>query len=144
MEVVERYSGLHAELTQKVIGVFYDVANELGHGFLESVYKRALVIALGERGVRAQEEVPIPVFFHGQKIGIFHADVVVEGVVVLELKTADDISAAHEAQLLHYLRSSRMEVGLVLAFGQKAKIKRVSMSNDRKHNMTPALSINPL
>ncbi len=129
---MEEFSGKHAELTRQIIGVFFAVARELGHGFNESVYRRSMMIGLEECGLRVQEEVAIPVSFHGKHVGTFFADLVVEGKVVLELKRAESIERVFEAQLLHYLRSSRMEVGLVLVFGEKARFKRLSMDNERK------------
>jgi len=131
-ETVE-FSGAHAELTSKIIQVFYSVANALGFGFVESVYRRSMLVALREAGLRAEEEVPIPVGFHGIVVGTFHADLVVEGLVVLELKTAEAILKAFEAQLLHYLRASEMEVGSVLAFGQRAQFSRMYRTNESKN-----------
>jgi GxxExxY protein len=78
----------HAELTQKIIRSFYDVYNELGHGFLESVYEDALLIALREAGLEVEHQIPIPVWFRGHCIGDFKADIVVSKTVVLELKSA--------------------------------------------------------
>ena len=122
----------HRAITERVIGVFYSVANELGHGFLESVYRSAMLISLREAGLKAEEEVPLAVWFHGEQIGIFRADLLVNEVLILELKTGDEISKAYEAQLLNYLRSSRIEIGFVLCFGEKAKFRRVIMQNNRK------------
>ena len=94
--------------------MFYEVYNELGFGFLESVYREAMRIALAEAGFRVEAEVPVPVSFRGTLVGVFRADIVVDGKIIVELKTADSISKAHEAQVLHYLRASEMEVGLVM------------------------------
>jgi len=126
------FSGPNDPLTEKIIGVFYEVYNELGFGFLESVYREAMRIALEEAGLRVKAEVPVPVSFRGRLVGVFRADLVVEEVVVVELKTADSISKAHEAQVLHYLRASPMEIGLVLNFGPGAKLRRIAMQNTRK------------
>jgi GxxExxY protein len=123
--------GFH-ELTERIIGVFFGVANELGPGFLESVYRRAMCIALREVGLRVEEEATLEVWFRGQSVGMFSADIVVEGVVLLELKTAEEISRQFEAQVLHYLRASTVEVGMVLAFGGKARFRRLTMRNDCK------------
>lgn len=122
----------HGELTQKIIGVFYEVYNELGHGFLESVYEEAMLIALTERGLRTGQQVPTPVWFRGRKVGDFKADVFVEGAVILELKAARAIEPLHEAQLLNYLRATDIEVGLLLNFGVKPQFKRLAFDNDRK------------
>lgn len=123
----------HSELTDEIIGVFYDVYNELGFGFLESVYCKALRFALIEKGFKVESELPISVFFRGEKIGDFRADLVVNQIVLLELKTAEKIVRAHEAQVLNYLRSTRLELGLILNFGPQPQIRRLLLDNSRKH-----------
>jgi GxxExxY protein len=122
----------HVQLTEKIISIFYDVYNELGYGFLESIYEKAMAIALREAGLRVEEQVLIPVFFRGQEIGVFKADLLVEGIVLLELKSARALEQAHEAQLTNELRGTDIEVGLVLNFGPKPEVKRVAFDNDRK------------
>jgi GxxExxY protein len=123
---------LHREVTEKVIGVFYDVYNELGHGFLESVYHSAMLIALGQSGLRVSSLVKIPVFFRDRLIGDFIADILVEEKVILELKAVSELTPAHEAQLLNYLKATTIEIGLLLNFGPKPKVKRMAFANDRK------------
>ncbi|CAN5557777.1 GxxExxY protein [soil metagenome] len=123
---------LHHELTEKIIGVFYDVYNELGHGFLESAYETAMVIALRETGLVVEQQVEIPVWFRGQKIGTFFAALLVEGCVIVELKAVRSIDPSHEAQLLHYLRATQIELGLLLNFGVRPEIKRKIYDNPRK------------
>ncbi len=123
---------LHHALTEKIIGVFYDVYNELGHGFLESIYETAMVIALREKGLVVEQQVEVPVWFRGNKIGNFFADLFVEGVVIVELKAVRSIDPSHEAQLLHYLRSTQIELGLLLNFGVRPEIKRKIFDNPRK------------
>jgi GxxExxY protein len=122
-------------LTERIIGVFYEVYNELGFGFLESVYRESMRIALEQVGLEVQAEVSVPVSFRGRLVGVFRADLVVNGRVVVELKTAESISKAHEAQVLHYLRSSAMEIGLVMNFGPDARFRRIVMLNARKKRM---------
>ena len=122
----------HRELTEKIIGVFYDVYNELGHGFLESVYEEAMAIALGQAGIQVERQVPLKVIFRGMVVGDFRADVIVEGAVILELKAASGIDPAHEAQLLNYLRATEIEVGLLLNFGPRPQFKRLAFENSRK------------
>ncbi len=122
----------HSDLTEKIIGVFYDVYNELGHGFLESTYAEALVVALVESGLSVAREVPVPVWFRGRRVGQYYADLIVEGVVLLELKAARTLESAHEAQLLHYLRATEVEVGLLLNFGLRAQFRRLLFDNERK------------
>jgi len=123
---------LQADLTEKIIGVFFDVYNELGHGFLESVYERALGIALAAAGIAVQHQVPISVWFLGQNVGDFKADMLAEKKVLLELKAARSIDLVHEKQLLNYLRATDVEVGLLLNFGLKPEFRRLVFENKRK------------
>jgi GxxExxY protein len=122
----------HEELTGRIIKQFYDVYNELGHGFLESVYEKALTIALRHAGLTAERRVPIPVYFRNELVGEFEADLLVEKSVIIELKAARALDSSHEAQLLNYLRATPMEVGLLLNFGPKPEIKRMAFDNARK------------
>lgn len=122
----------HHELTEKVIGLFYDVYNELGHGFLESVYEHSLAISLSEAGLKVERQVPITVWFRRQQVGDFRADLLVENMVLLELKAARTIEEAHEKQLLNYLRATDIEVGLLLNFGVKPQFRRLAYENERK------------
>jgi GxxExxY protein len=122
----------HQNVTEKVIGVFYDVYNELGHGFLESVHEEALAIALLEAGLKVERQVPIAVWFRGRRVGDFRADIVVDGQVLLELKAARTIDQAHEKQLLNYLRATDIEVGLLLNFGVRPEFRRLVYENQRK------------
>jgi GxxExxY protein len=129
---MESESLKHHELTEKVIGVFYEVYNELGSGFLESVYEQSLAIALSQAGIRVERQVPIEVRFRGQQVGDFRADLLVDGRVLLELKAARTIDQAHEKQLLNYLRATNIEVGLLLNFGLKPQFRRLVYENARK------------
>jgi len=122
----------HSDLTGKIISVFYSVYNELGHGFLESVYEEAMTIALREAGIKVQRQLPLPVWFRGQKVGDFKADMLVEEAVLLELKCVRVFEPVHEAQLLHYLKSTEIEVGLLLNFGPSAQFRRLVFANERK------------
>ena len=122
----------HGEITQKIIGVFYEVYNELGHGFLESVYHRSLVLALQSVGLNVSSRVDIPVWFRGSEVGHFQADILVEQCVLLELKAARALESAHRAQLLNYLRATEIEVGLLLNFGEKPEVKRLIFDNSKK------------
>ena len=122
----------HGELTEKIIGVFYDVYNELGYGFLESVYEESLVISLREADLRFERQLAIPVWFRGHQVGQFRGDILVEGKVLLELKSTRTLEAAHEAQLLHYLKSTEIEIGLLLNFGSRPQFRRLLFDNHRK------------
>jgi len=108
----DQHGLLHGEITEKILGVFFDVYNELGHGFLESVYEEAMRQALEEAGLAVECQVPVPVWFRGRQIGQFFADILVSKVVLLELKCVRKLEAVHDAQLLHYLRATPIEVGL--------------------------------
>ncbi|MGB0010769.1 MAG: GxxExxY protein [Candidatus Sulfotelmatobacter sp.] len=119
----------HSALSEKIIG---DVYNELGHGFLESTYAEAMLMALEESGLSAAREVPVPVWFRGRKVGQYFADLIVEDVVLLELKASRILESAHEAQLLHYLRATNVEVGLLLNFGLRPQFRRLLFDNERK------------
>jgi GxxExxY protein len=123
----------HSELTDAIIAVFYEVYNELGYGFLESVYRNALRLALLEKGLAVEREVSVAVFFRRKNVGDFRADLVVNKTVLLEPKTAERIVPAHEAQVLNYLRSTSLELGLILNFGPKPQVRRLLLDNARKH-----------
>jgi len=126
----ENDSGLkHRDLTQKIIGVFYEVYNELGHGFLESVYESAFDIALTSKGLPVLRQIEVPVWFRGKKIGNFAADMLVDKCVLLELKAGRGLVPAHEAQLLNYLRATEIEVGMLFSFGLKPEFKRLAFDN---------------
>ena len=122
----------HGELTEKLIGMFFSIYNELGHGFLESVYEQAFSIALAENDIFFQRQVAVPVWFHEHKIGEFRADLLVENKVIVELKTGRGVDPAWEKQLLNYLRATEIEVGLLFNFGPEAQFRRYIFENDRK------------
>ena len=125
-----RYS--NSDLTDKIISVFYDVYNELGHGFLESVYDQAMFRALQQAGLAVERQVPIPVWFRREIIADFRADLLVESVVLIELKAVETLTSAHISQTLNYLRATTVETGLLLNFGSKPLVRRLAFSNDRK------------
>jgi GxxExxY protein len=117
---------LHESLTQRILEAAFEVSNELGAGFLESVYQKALLIVLRQKGIQAEDDVPVPVMFRGQKVGDFFADVLVEGKVILELKAVKAIAPEHQAQLINYLKATGIEIGLLLNFGTpRLEVKRV-------------------
>jgi len=122
----------HKQLTETIIGVFFEVYNELGHGFLESVYERAFEVALTSTRLDVRRQIQVPVWFRGHKVGDFVADVLVDRSVLLELKAARTLDSAHEAQLLNYLRATEIEVGLLFNFGIKPEFRRLAFDNSRK------------
>jgi len=125
----------HQELTELIIQAFYEVYNELGHGFLESVYEEAIYRVLRQKAVDVQRQSPLPVWFRGEQIGDFRADLIVAHTVIVELKAARALEPSHEAQLLNYLRASDLEIGLLLNFGPVPKIKRMVFANEKKINL---------
>ncbi len=122
----------YAILTQKIIGVFFEVYNELGTGFLETVYQKSLALALESVGLNVCSRIDIPVWFRGHQVGQFEGDLLVEKCVLLELKAARVLDSTHQAQLLNYLRATEIEVGLLLNFGPKPEFKRLAYDNSRK------------
>ena len=123
---------LHADVTDKIIKAFYHVYNTLGYGFLEKVYENALALTLRKWGLNVVQQQPINVYFEGDRVGEYFADVLVVECVIIELKAAEGLCAAHEAQLVNYLRATDIEVGLLLNFGLKPQFKRKVFTNDRK------------
>ncbi|MCB9893039.1 MAG: GxxExxY protein [Planctomycetes bacterium] len=105
------------ELTGRIIGVCMDVHNELGHGFSETVYHKSLLIALKEARLTAKSEVKVPVRFHGEVVGNFVADIVVEGKVIVEIKALGGLLKDHQAQVINYLNATGLLVGLLVNFG---------------------------
>lgn len=130
---------LHAGITRRVLVTFFDVYNELGAGFLESIYQSALARALGAVALHVDREVSIDVFFRHEVIGRFYADLVVENRIIVEIKAMRAIIPEHRAQLLHYLRGTTMEVGLLLNFGPRPQFQRLVYENSRKRGLEPPL-----
>jgi GxxExxY protein len=126
---------LHEEITSQIIAAFYDVYNKLGYGFLEKVYENAIVIELRKRGLKVIQQGPIQVYYDGQIIGEYFADLLVDDKVIVELKAVAEIIKAHENQLVNYLKATSLEVGLILNFGPEPKFKRKIFSNSRKPAM---------
>jgi GxxExxY protein len=122
----------HAELTERLIGIFFEVYNELGHGFLESVYEQAYVLVLTSKGIQFQQQCPGNVMFRGANVGEFRADLIAERAVIVEMKAVQKLDLSHEKQLLNYLRATNLEVGLLLNFGPSAQIRRLVLENERK------------
>ena len=128
---------LQSRLTRIVIREFFAVYNELGFGFLESVYEEALARALRTAGLRVQQQAELRVYFRGLAIGSFRADLLVESSLVLEIKAAERIVNSHLAQVRNYLKATDIEVGLLLNFGPAADFRRVIFSNSRKIRRDP-------
>jgi GxxExxY protein len=115
----------HGDLTEKIIGCAYRVYGEMGFGFLESVYEKCLVIELRALGIKAESQKPIIVHYHDEVVGEFVVDLLVEDVVLVELKSVRTLARTHEVQLVNYLSATRLNVGLLLNFGEsKVELKR--------------------
>src|SRR5262249_37759272 len=119
-----------AALTSAIIGAFYDVYNELGFGFSESVYVRALQVELKMRGIRSQREAPVEVVYRDEDVGFFRIDLLVDRRVIVEVKTISALAEPERKQVLNYLRATKTEVGLLLNFGPKARFMRLVFSKE--------------
>lgn len=116
---------LHGDVTQAVIGCAFDVINELGAGFVESVYEKAMLISLRHGGIEVKTQYPVKVFFRDECVGEFVADLFVAGRVIVELKAVKAITSEHQAQVINYLKATGVEVGLLINFGNpKLEYKR--------------------
>ena len=102
----------YEELTHKIIGSAYKVFNRLGFGFLESVYKKAMIIELSKNGFKVEEEKPLKVHYDGQVVGDFFVDLFVQDAIVIELKSVQNLTKEHEVQLVNYLNGMNKEIGL--------------------------------
>ena len=126
----------YRELTECVLKAFYNLYNELGYGFLENVYENAMAIEGTDLGLTVGQQVPIQVTYKQRKVGHYEADLVINDLVIVELKAAEDLSKKHEAQLLNYLKATRFEVGLLLNFGPEPSFKRKAFDNSRKGSLS--------
>jgi GxxExxY protein len=126
---------LHKEISKPILKIFYDVYNQLGYGFLEKVYQNAMYFELIEQGYKVEAQKQIKVYFKNKLVGEFYADLLVEDAIILELKSCECLVNAHVAQLMNYLKSTKIEVGLVLNFGESPDFKRLVYTNNRKYNL---------
>lgn len=123
---------LYGEITERILRSFYRVYNRLGYGFLERVYENALSIACCDERLDVKRQVKIDVFFEGSRVGTYQADLIINDVVIVEIKAAESLRPEHEAQLTNYLRATSCEVGLLLNFGKSPETRRKLFTNDRK------------
>jgi len=127
----------HREITEKILHAFYKkVYHQLGYGFLEKVYENALTLELRRMGLNVEQQREIEVFYEGEIVGEYYADLVVQGLIIVELKATSQIVEDHEAQLLNYLRATPYEVGLLLNFGPKPDFRRKVFDNELKPSVT--------
>ncbi len=119
---MKRYK--HQGITRLIIKGFYEVYNELGSGFLESVYENGLFLTLTDYGLSVKRQQPIEVYLKGRKVGEFKADLIVEDKILIELKAVNMLLPIHKAQLINYLKATKIEIGLLMNFGDKPEFKR--------------------
>ncbi len=122
----------HEELTEKIIKGFYKVYTTLGYGFLEKVYENALFIELSAMGLSVEKQKKILVYYFGNIVGEYNADLIVEEIIAVELKASECLVEENENQLINYLKATNIEVGLLLNFGKKPQLKRKIFDNDKK------------
>ena len=118
--------------TEKIIGIFYKVYNNLGYGFLEKVYENAMMIEFRKENIPAVSQYAIKVVYQDEIVGEYFADILVDRKVIVEIKAGKSLALENEAQLLNYLKATDIEVGLLLNFGPKPEIKRKVFDNLRK------------
>lgn len=126
----------YSDLTEEIIKCFYKVYNELGYGFLEKVYHNALLIELQNEEFKVESQKPIKVSYQGDVVGEYFADIIVEDLVIVELKATENLTEAHEFQLINYLKATNVEVGLLLNFGKKPEIRRKIFTNKKSVNIS--------
>ncbi len=124
---------LHKELSDKIIGAYYNVYNTLGFGFLEKVYENAFAVELKSMNIIFYLQKPIEVYYKSEKVGNYLADIMVEDKIIIELKAAENLCLEHEYQLLNYLKATNIEVGFLFNFGKKPQFKRLVFDNSRKN-----------
>lgn len=124
---------LHKELSESILKVFYEVYNELGYGFLEKVYQNAMYLELKSQGFKVEPQKQIKVYYKNELVGDFFADLLINGVIILELKACESLVKAYYVQTLNYLKATNIEIGLLLNFGEKPEIKRLIFTNNRKN-----------
>jgi GxxExxY protein len=114
----------HSDITEKIIACAYTVYSKLGFGFLERVYENSLMIEVRKAGLHAEQQCPVKIYYEGEIVGDYVADIIVENKIILELKAIDKILDIHEIQLKNYLKATGIEVGLLINFGKSVEIKR--------------------
>ena len=125
---------LHSEITDQIIKAYYIVYNKLGYGFLEKVYESAMMIELNRLGLYCDRQKQLNVFYDDLIIGEYYADILVNNLVIVELKAAESLCYEHECQLINYLRASDLEVGLLFNFGKEPKFTRKVLTAEFKNH----------
>lgn len=110
---------LYKDLSYKIVGLAMQVYNKLGYGFLEKVYENALMVLFRREGIQAKQQAPMTVYFEGQAVGDYYADILVENKIILELKSAEEIVDSHRSQVLNYLEATELQLAIILNFGKE-------------------------
>lgn len=111
---------LYKELSYKIVGLAMEVHSKLGYGFLEKVYENSLMLLLRRENIRARQQAPITVYFDGEVVGEYCADILIEDKIILELKSAEKIVDAHRAQTLNYLKATNLQLAIILNYGKES------------------------
>ncbi|MBK6825453.1 MAG: GxxExxY protein [Chitinophagaceae bacterium] len=123
---------IHEEVTENIIKAFYKVYNTLGYGFLEKVYESSFYLEILQSGLQVIRQSKIQVFYEGYEVGEYFADLLVEGIVIIEIKAAISLVKEHERQFINYLKATDKEVGLLMNFGKKPEFIRKVFRNPLK------------
>jgi GxxExxY protein len=107
---------LYKDLSYQIIGLAMEVHRKLGYGFLEKVYENSLMILFRREGIRSEQQYPIKVYFEGEVVGNYVADILIEDKIIIELKCVEKINNIHKAQALNYLKATRMRLAIILNF----------------------------
>lgn len=125
---------LYKNLSDDILKAFYTVYNELGYGFLEKIYQNAIWLELKSKGYKVEAQKQIKVYYKGQLVGTYFADILIDDKIIIELKACELLMNAHVAQLINYLKATDVELGFLLNFGEEPEFKRIILTNDRKRN----------
>ncbi|CCG54413.1 Protein of unknown function [Flavobacterium indicum GPTSA100-9 = DSM 17447] len=126
---------LHKEVSEKILKAYYNVYNSLGYGFLERVYQNSMYYELIDLGLDVVAQKQIKVYYKGKIVGEYFADLIVENKIIVELKATSVLIQSHSTQLYNYLKTTNIEVGLLLNFGEEAEFERIIITNDKKKNL---------
>lgn len=110
---------VYKDLSYKIVGLAMEVHNKLGYGFLEKVYENALMVLFRREGIDARQQVPLTVYFENEIVGEYNADIVIEDKIILELKAVERIIDAHRAQVINYMKVTRIKLVILINFGKK-------------------------
>ncbi|CAM3575900.1 hypothetical protein FSS13T_06450 [Flavobacterium saliperosum S13] len=132
---------LHKRRTEAILKTFYEVYNTLGYGFLEKVYQNSMYFELLSQGFKVEAQKQIKVYYKEKVVGEYFADLVIDDVIIVELKACECLMDAHKAQLINYLKATQIELGMLLNFGETPEFKRYIYTNDRKNFNNPLKSV---